>query len=190
MRLFVGINLPNEIKQTLLEFQTELRQLGVKGSWKSQENFHITLEFLGELDQNIIPKLTETLSKVARNHKPFKLNIGGLGAFPSMIRPHTLWTGVTGSINELNRLKNEIHIKLAENGFVLEDRKFKPHITLASRPKLDDIDIIVVQAKKLGEFMVAEIVLFESTARGGKRIYSDLLKICLNTTPVLHEKSL
>ena len=180
MRLFVGINLPNEIKQTLLEFQTELRQLGVKGSWKSQDNFHITLEFLGELDFDNIPSITETLSKVARNHNSFKLNIGGLGAFPSINRPQTLWTAVSGSIYELNQLQNEIHIELARNGYILEDRKFKPHITLASRSKLDDLNLSVVQTKRLGEFRVVEVVLFESRSISGRRIYAELFNIGLN----------
>lgn len=180
MRLFVGINLPNEIKQTLLEFQTELRHLGVIGSWKSQDNFHITLEFLGELDLDNIPTLTETLSKVARNHNPFKLNIAGLGAFPSINRPQTYWTAVSGSLNELNRLQNEIHIELTRNGYVLEDRKFKPHITLASRTMLDDLNLSVVHTKNLGEFKVDKVILFESRAIGGKRIYSELFSIGLN----------
>jgi len=83
MRLFVGVDLPAEIKQVLLEFQSELRLLGVNGSFKSQDNFHITLEFLGELDYNKIPELIETLTKVVSNYKPFEINIVGIGAFPS-----------------------------------------------------------------------------------------------------------
>ena len=60
--------------------------------------------------------------------------------------------------------------------------KFTPHITLASRPKLTDLDLSVVQAKKLGEFMVEEVVLFESRAICGKRIYMDLHRISLNSS--------
>lgn len=184
MRLFVGIDLPNELKQTLLEFQSELRQLGINGSWKSQENFHITLEFLGELEPDHIPTLTETLSKVVRNTKPFQLNIGGVGAFPSLNRPNTLWTAISGSLSELNRLRDELHSELAKNGFLLEDRKFKPHITVASRPKLDNIDLSVVHNKKLGEFIVAEVVLFESRAIHGKRIYPGLYRAGLDISGV------
>lgn len=179
MRVFVGIDLPVELRRTLLEFQSELRQLGVDGSWKSLDNLHITLEFLGELEPNVIPILTETLSKIAGNYDPFRLNIGGLGGFPSLKRPHTLWTTVDGSLNELYRLRAEIHTELAKNGFVIEDKQFKPHITLASRPKLNDIDLSNYLAKKLGEFIVAEFVLFESKAIQGKRIYTDLHRASL-----------
>lgn len=176
MRLFIGVDLPAEIKRTLLDFQSELKLLGVNGSFKSPDNFHITLEFLGELDGNKIPALTETLSKVAGNYQPFELIIGGLGVFPSFKRPHTLWTAVNGSLSELNGLRDVLHIGLKNKDFKLEERLFKPHITLASRPKLDNIDFSAVQNKKLGEFMVGDIVLFESRAIRGKRVYIDLFR--------------
>ncbi|HVJ48841.1 RNA 2',3'-cyclic phosphodiesterase [Desulfitobacterium sp.] len=179
MRLFIGIDLSAELKQAILVFQSELRQLGVKGSWKAPENFHITLEFMGELEPNILPTLTETLTIVAQNQRPFIVNIGGLGAFPSFKRPHTLWTAVGGGLDELSRLRDKLHRELTNKGFLLEDRQFKPHLTLASRPELDDLDLSSVQLKKLGEFFVAEVTLFESKAIRGKRIYTDLFRACL-----------
>ena len=176
MRLFVGVDLPVEIKQTLLKFQSELRDLGVNGSWKSLDNFHITLEFLGEIESDKISILTETLTNVASNYKPFELTISGIGAFPSLKQPHTLWTAICGSLNELNRLRHDLHHELQIKGFKLDERQFKPHITLASRPKLDKADFSVVRTKLLGEYMVAEVVLFESKAISGKRVYTDLVR--------------
>lgn len=174
MRLFIGIDLPAELKESLLKFQSELRHHGVSGLWKSEENFHITLEFLGELKCDTLPIITEILSTSAKNHERFKLSIGGLGAFSSFKRPHTLWNGVGGSLNQLYQFRDEIHTKLAQKGFSLEERKFRPHITLASRPKLEDIDLSVFQIKKLGEFVVDEVVLFESSVIRGKRTYTNL----------------
>ncbi|MFZ3132089.1 MAG: RNA 2',3'-cyclic phosphodiesterase, partial [Desulfosporosinus sp.] len=152
MRLFVGVDLPLEIQQTLLKFQSELRELGVYGSWKSPDNFHITLEFLGEPEFDKLSVLTETLTKVAGNYRRFGLSIGGIGAFPSLKKPHTLWTAVSGSLTELNRLRRELHHELQIKGFKLDERQFKPHITLASRPKLDKVDFSVVQTKIFGEY--------------------------------------
>lgn len=174
MRLFVGIELSGELKQTLLEFQSKLKELGVRGLWKSVENFHITLEFLGEIDPNAVPLLKEVLSKGTKNIKPFNLYLGGVGAFPSFRRPHTLWTAVGGDLKELQRLRDDVHLELSKNGFELEERKFKPHITLASRPVLDDIDLSAIQSIKLGEFLVEDVILFESRAVRGKRVYTDL----------------
>lgn len=184
MRLFIGIDLPPELKQTILEFQSELRRLGMDGSWKSQENFHITLEFLGELESQRLVFLTETLTNLAQNYRPFQLNIAGLGAFPSLARPHTLWAAVSGSLIELYRLRDEIHHELDKRGFTLEDRAFKPHITLASRPRLDGTEISGVLAKKLGEFTVTDVVLFESKVAQGRRKYADLFRAKLTTREV------
>lgn len=179
MRLFVGVDLPAEIKQALFEYQSELKFLGVNGSWKSQDNLHITLEFLGELDRTIIPALTLTLLKVANSFRPFELNISGLGAFPSFKRPHTLWTAVDGSLTELNRLRDDLHGELLNTDFRLDERKFKPHITLASRPKLDNIDLSIFHTKQLGEFRVEDVVLFESKAINGRMVYTGLYRASL-----------
>ncbi len=176
MRLFIAVDLPVEIKQALLKLQSDLKQLGINGFWKSPDNFHITLEFLGEIDPNKVAALTETMSIVVRHYKPFNLSITGIGAFPSLKKPHTLWTAVSGSLKELERLKQDLHHELKSNGFKLDERKFKPHISLASRPILDKIDLSAVRSKMLGEYMVTEIVLFESKVIRGKRVYLDLFR--------------
>lgn len=159
-----------------MSFQSELKERGIKGSWKDRENFHITLEFLGEIEPNTLPILTETLSQVAKNHQSFRLNVGGVGAFPAWKRPHTVWTSVGGELRELNKLRDELHHELAQKGFILEDRSFKPHLTLISRPELDHLDLASVQTKLLGEFLVREVVLFESKVIRGKRIYTHLFE--------------
>lgn len=176
MRLFIGIDLPKELKQALLNFQHELKALGLQGVWKSSDNFHLTLEFLGELDSGTVTKLNEILSSVVRNHHSFILKLGGLGAFPSFKRPHTLWTSLQGSLDELNRLRAELHAQLQKNGFVVEDRPFKPHITLASRPQFELTDLSAVQTREMGEFLVSEVILFESKVIRGKRVYLDLTR--------------
>ncbi|WP_088226445.1 RNA 2',3'-cyclic phosphodiesterase [Desulfosporosinus sp. FKB] len=174
MRLFIGIDIPAELKHFLLSFQSELRGLGVNGSWKSADNFHITLEFLGELDPEVVPIIIESMSLAAENRKPFKIDIGGLGVFPSYKRPHTLWTGVGGNLTELNQLREGIHALLVNKSFTLESKKFKPHITLASRPNLKQIDLSSLMIKKLVEFTVEEVTLFESIVLQGKRTYKSL----------------
>ncbi len=179
MRLFVGINLPKQLKQTLVGFQFELQQLGVKASWKSPENFHLTLDFLGELSPSNVPVIVEALVRGAEESKPFNLNVGGLGAFPSLARPRVLWTGMSGSITELNILQSNIHQELLKSGFTLENRDFKSHITMASRPELPEIDFSSVMEKQFGEFLVSDFALIESKEIRGKRIYTAIKEIKL-----------
>lgn len=180
MRLFVGIDLPNLLKQNLVGFQFELQQLGVKASWKSQVNFHLTLEFLGELEPNSVPVVVSALIKGAEKSKPFHLSVDGFGAFPSLTRPRVLWTGMGGSLTELNVLQANLHQELLKFGFTLESREFKSHITLASRPELPKIDFTSIKEKQLGEFLVSDFALIESKEIRGKRIYTTIKEIKLN----------
>ncbi len=180
MRLFVGIDLPKKLKQTLVGFQSELRQIGVKASWKSPENFHLTLEFLGELRPSSVPIIVKALIKGAEESKPFHLSVGGFGAFPSLARPRVLWTGMGGSLTKLNVLQANLHQELLKSGFTLENRDFKSHITLASRPELPKIDLLSVKEKLLGEFLVSDFALIESREICGKRIYTLIKEIKLN----------
>ncbi|MHB8126228.1 MAG: RNA 2',3'-cyclic phosphodiesterase [Desulfitobacteriaceae bacterium] len=176
----MGIDLQNQLKQTLVGFQSELQQLGVKASWKSQENFHLTLEFLGELEPSRVPKIVKALIKGAVQSKPFHLSVGGFGAFPSLARPRVLWTGINGSLTELNELQANIHNELLKSGFTLENRDFKSHITLASRPELPKIDFSSVKEIFFGEFLVSDFALIESKVIRGKRNYTAIEEIKLS----------
>lgn len=170
MRLFIGIELSDDIKKSLSVFQTSLKNLGVKGSWKSLVNMHLTLEFLGESDPNQVQGIVESISAVTKKFSPFYLTIKGLGVFPSIKRPHTLWTTADGDVEVLHKIRDEIHNALI-NKNELSDRPFHPHITLASRPVIDQ-DIFSAEGnKKFGTMLVKHIILFESKAEGGKRIY-------------------
>ncbi|AKL96850.1 3'-5' RNA ligase LigT [Clostridium aceticum] len=179
MRLFIGIDLPDKMKQNLFQLQSELRGYGVKGSWKAIENLHITLEFLGELESDAIPILTNSLSKVTSNHKPFNLSIKGLGAFPSLKKPNILWSALEENLILLHHLRDELHTELIKSGYNLEERPFKPHITLVSRPKLEAVDLAEFHTKKIGEFTVKDVVLFESRHIKGKLTYIDLFRVNL-----------
>lgn len=182
MRLFIGIDLPEELRLAIYQFQSELRQLGVRGSWKVPKNLHITLEFLGELEPHTILPLQKALVKVAAHHLPFSLSIGGLGVFPSWKRPHTLWTAVSSGFDALHKVRDELHQELTHQGFVLENRPFKPHLTLASRPELDAQAVSTVAKKVLGTFQVTELILFESKAIRGQRVYTALFRAPLQTS--------
>jgi 2'-5' RNA ligase len=174
MRLFIGIVFTPEIKRNILYFQSELKQMGLAGYWKAEENFHLTIEFLGEMQPQVVPVISSILKQAAVNKQPFTLGLEGLGGFPSLNRPHTLWTAVSGDRAELLRLRDDIHRSLLHQGFKLEERPFKPHLTLASRPVLGYTDLTALQTRKLGVFEVKDVILFESRVIRGKRTYTGL----------------
>jgi len=180
MRLFVGIDLPDYLKETLVKFQDELQRQGVKAFWKAQDNFHLTLEFLGEVEPGNVSVIHNDLIKAAAQSKSFLLKVVGLGAFPSLLRPRVLWTGIRGNIIELNKLQARIHRELSESGITLENRAFKSHITLASRPELLKINLANYKEKEFGDFTVPEFALIESKVIRGKRVYTAIEKVKLS----------
>ncbi len=171
MRLYIGLDLPGHIKQSLLKSQARMKKLGVQGKWKAPEYLHITLEFLGELSPESVPALTQLLEEVVKDQKRFRLHIGQLGAFPSFNRAHTLWAGVGGDLDKLQGLRSELHSELARNGYELQLASFTPHITLLTRPTSNVTDLASFPLSNVGSFTLSEVILFESKMEDGQRVY-------------------
>jgi RNA 2',3'-cyclic 3'-phosphodiesterase len=100
-------------------------------SWVAPENFHVTVKFLGRVEDTRVQSVIGALHTAVQGHAPFDLEVGGLGAFPSATRARVLWAGITGGIDPLAALAASVEDALAGLGFPREDRAFSPHITLA-----------------------------------------------------------
>ena len=128
MRLFFALPLPAEVKEKLRPLLEEARKVSAEGVGFSKiEQLHFTLAFLGEQ-----PGPDEALAagEVLRDLPAFDLVLSGAGAFPSTMRPRVLWLGVTGGAAELITAAERLHEALRERGFALEERRFRPHLTL------------------------------------------------------------
>ncbi len=123
-RLFVALNLPDEIKRSLEPLTKGLGDV----RWLLPEQQHLTLRFLGELDNGIAAEVSEALALVPGT--PFDLRLKGIGHFPPRGEPRVLWVGVEKN-TELRRLKRRIDRALKEVGLTPDGRKFAPHVTIA-----------------------------------------------------------
>ena len=123
-RLFVALDLPDDVKQSL---EPMTRGLG-DVRWLAPEQQHLTLRFIGELDNGRMYDVAEALSLVTG--VPFDLRLKGLGHFPPRGEPRVLWVGVEKSA-ELAALKRRIDRALAQSGLPRDERKFAPHVTIA-----------------------------------------------------------
>jgi RNA 2',3'-cyclic 3'-phosphodiesterase len=133
LRLFVGIEFPPELKLRL-----SLLQNGVAGArWVDPGNFHLTLRFIGEVDEGVAADVDETLSQLKA--RPFSLQLTGAGVFGGD-RPRQLWVGVERE-TALATLQGKIETALIRAGLPPEPRKFAPHVTLARLrdPRHDEI---------------------------------------------------
>jgi RNA 2',3'-cyclic 3'-phosphodiesterase len=141
MRLFVGLELPRELRQRV----ALLSGAGIPGArWVPPENYHVTLRFIGETPRYLAEEIDHALAGLKA--PSFALTLAGIGTFAKGGRAQSLWIGVE-RIEPLQRLQSKIETTLQRCGLEPERRRFQPHLTLA---RLDN----AVEAK-LGEFVQA-----------------------------------
>lgn len=134
MRLFYAL-VPSEAeKQNILRWQENLETASESGRFPPTENLHMTLQFLGEIPPERVKTLKEILTATAGNYRPFSITLDSYAWFQGKGQER-LWY-LTGSSPEAAEVSRELGKALAENGFLVEDRAFIPHITLARRCKL------------------------------------------------------
>jgi 2'-5' RNA ligase len=148
MRTFIAIPLPAEGRTMLDKMQQSLRVHRADVRWGAIPSIHLTLKFLGEVDPEIIPRLSESIAGISRSERPFELRLQGLGCFPNLRMPRIIWCGLGGETESLSRLQQKVESVCGEFGFTPEDRAFHPHLTLGRvngkrnlQPLLDCIKI-------------------------------------------------
>ncbi|GGO76080.1 RNA 2',3'-cyclic phosphodiesterase [Marinobacterium nitratireducens] len=120
MRLFVALDMPEELQDRIHRLQIPVRDL----KWEPPERLHLTLQFLGEQPEQRLPELFEALAAV--EFEPFELCCQGIGHF----RSGAIWLGIEPN-DRLRSLHRQIGARLRETGIAFESRRFSPHITLA-----------------------------------------------------------
>jgi len=123
MRLFIGIDLPLEMKEEIIFLQDKLSALSWKGKTTEPENLHLTLKFLGDVSEKKMIKVKSVLNKV--HTAPLKIRMENLGVFKRNGIPGIVWVKIIG----LDRLQRRIDDVLKFN--FDKEEKFMPHITLA-----------------------------------------------------------
>lgn len=165
MRLFVAIEIPSEIRKTLVALLKELRGIAPQPKWVRAENLHVTLKFLGETDASKLGAIERALAAV-RSPQPVSLEFRDLGFFPNERKPRVFWLGMEASAN-LKSLADEMDHTLHQVGFPLEDRPFIPHLTLARfnppglPPKLGSA-VTEHSTRTFGSLVAREFHLIES----------------------------
>lgn len=124
-RLFIAIDLPESIKESLLKLVCKIP--GAR--WSNREQLHLTLTFIGEVSNDQIPLIDQSLALLFA--ESFSLQLSSVGTFPNSKSPKILWVGVQ-LIPSLQRLKQHVDIALKQAiSFVPEERDYHPHLTIA-----------------------------------------------------------
>jgi 2'-5' RNA ligase len=126
----VAVLLPETLRGRIDRAAAELRRHGGAVSWVRTENLHVTLRFLGSVDEATLGRVREAMAEAAAGVAPFSLAVGGFGGFPSARAPRVVWVGLAGETESLVRLHAELEAALERRGISREGRAFHPHVTL------------------------------------------------------------
>jgi 2'-5' RNA ligase len=129
VRLFVAVNLPPAERRAAFEAVAPLRAARFPVRWVGEDSIHVTLRFLGEVDEARVAPIRDALAAAVRAARRFDVGLGGVGAFPSLARPRVVWIGVERH-PALELLANDVEKGLMTLDFEPELRPFHPHLTL------------------------------------------------------------
>jgi len=172
MRLFIGIDLPSPIKEKIGRIINSLKECDLDARWVNSKNVHLTLKFLGQVEEEKISLISKSIEGIANEFNILKTEFRYFGFFPNNKKPKVLFIG-TDQDNTLKNIFQKLENKLEGLGFKKEDR-FKSHITLARLKSLKNITCLKDKIEKLAlpdSFIIDKIILFKSTLSNLGPIY-------------------
>lgn len=187
LRLFAAVELTDEARSAAAAHAARLRATlppGARVGWERAEKLHLTLKFFGGVGPEQVGALSEALARSGAGARPFTLSLEESGVFPTPARPSVLWLGLSDPSGELARLHGRLEDECAAANFPREQRRFRPHVTLARvRSATGETRSLARQHLELAfspvSFRVAEIVLMSSRLGPGGSIYTPLSRHAL-----------
>lgn len=182
MRVFVGINISEDIKKKIIDLQKKIYAISSKIRFTKSENIHLTFKFLGSLSEEECKEFIQGIETGLAGRDKFSLQIKNFGVFPNVSNPRILWIGVEKNNNLLEIQKD---IEILSNKFnVPPEKGFKGHITIARNNNKIDISSLKQLKEKFNDFIwgnlvVKEIDIIESQLKPTGAQYSVLKSIKL-----------
>jgi 2'-5' RNA ligase len=185
LRTFIAVELERAIRSRCVALQEALARAGGDVKWVEPDNIHVTLLFLGEVDERDVPGVCRAVATACAGLAPFGLSVEGVGCFGSRRAPRTLWVGVGAGSAELVALHDALERPLLELGcYRREDRQYTPHITLGRARSSRPSDRLALELDRQagwrgGEGEVREVVVMSSELRPEGPVYTVLSRAAL-----------
>jgi len=183
-RLFTAFPLSTPIRLHVVSIIRELDTLLEGVRWVPPENLHVTLRFIGDCEDAMIPDLVGAMQKAGK-YLPLQLAVGGIGGFPSLGSARVIWVGAQDRTDGVEKVYNVLDEEADKCGFGREGRQFTPHITVG-RARKRPVEIPQEIVERFREIKMAlaadEIVLFESTLTSAGAEYKRIKGIGRETT--------
>ena len=184
IRSFIALDLPEDLRKGLQNLQDRVRKLTDCVRWVKPDNIHLTLKFLGAIEESQVEPIGRILENMTTGIAPFKLQVKGFGAFPNARNPKVIWMGMDDNQQRVVLFQEKLEETLAAIGFAPEKRTYSPHLTLGrvkeSRGKRE-IEQLIEKYKDedLGYFTAGSIVFYRSDLQPSGPVYSSLKSIQL-----------
>ena len=180
-RTFIAIEVP--VSDELRQFSSAIKKSGADLKMVNLKNVHITLKFLGDTEESLVPEIEQVMKHAVSGIGPFDMRLSGTGAFPNLNRISVVWAGMENADN-LGQIASKIDAGLTDFGFQPEKRNFSPHVTVArvktgrNKDRLAEI-INQFSGIDFGEVPVDRIILKKSVLTPQGPIYSDMASVHL-----------
>jgi len=183
IRCFIAIELEEWLRKEIALLQDKLRRkLSIEDKsckWVRPENIHLTLKFLGEVEDTLIAEICSGVVEAVQDFEPFEFEVADCGYFPPRGAARVLWIGVKEGQQELEKLQAEVDRSMEKLGFAPENRKFSAHLTLARIKNMQtgrkvSERVESLEPVSLGRQNVGEVTVFQSELTGKGPIYTAL----------------
>jgi len=158
-RLFIALPIAEDV---IAELARVARDGPRDWRWVKPDAMHLTLAFLGEVEEGRVAAAERALRRGAEGAPALELAAAGLGAFPDQRRARVLWAGVAGDLRQLAALQTGIALALESEGFELDGKPFHPHLTLARARVPQPLPPSLDRAQRFGSWRATEVRLYRS----------------------------
>jgi 2'-5' RNA ligase len=175
IRTFIAIPLDEEMVDEISRVSGVLKGRITGAKWVEPQNLHITLRFLGDVEEGDMGKVLRAAEKAAMGSRPVEISLGKVGAFPGERNARVLWVGLSSGGDELGLISRRLNEELSKGGFGPPDKDFSPHITIARLRKPANISGAIAGLDVRGiRSVVGELVVMRSDLRSTGPVYTPI----------------
>lgn len=188
IRAFIAVEIAPDTITRIGAVIERLKPRSAAIRWVGAGNFHLTLKFLGNIDESQIEPIGAALFDALHLFPRLTINAKGLGVFPNPRRPRVLWVGLVG--NEIVSLQAKVELALTPLGIAPEEKKFTPHLTIGRWRHGERTDGTLEQELgrwsdyEFGVSPIDEVILFQSDLKPAGAIYRRLKVVALKPDPM------
>ena len=179
IRVFLAIPISDEVTQSVAKSVAEMAPLISGVRWVEFEGLHLTLKFFGDIEELEVVEISRTAQRIAATHKPFDFVINGMGAFPDIERPRTVWAGVANGAEPLGSLQSDLVGAFSDMGYPSESRKYHPHVTIGRVRDKSGMQTLITELRSredvsFGTVRAEKVIVYSSELRRSGPIYTPL----------------